>query len=99
MGDVGCHGGHHGGKEPLILLSPLSLRLQHLQLGRGGPGHGTGGVAATDQLAGQYSQHFKGLDGSSLTRFQALDYTRHVLGASEVLVGRLDIFHAGSAEF
>ena len=53
MGDVSCHGGHHG---------------------RGGPGHGTGGVAATDQLAGQYSQHFKGLDGSSLTRFQARDY-------------------------
>ena len=37
MGDVGFHGGHHGGWEPLILPSPLSLRLQHLQLGRGGP--------------------------------------------------------------
>ena len=74
MGDVGCHGGHHGGWEPLILLSPLSLRLKHLQLGHGGPGHGTGGVAATDQTAGQYSQHCRVQDGSSLTRFQALDY-------------------------
>ena len=74
MGDVGCHGGHHGGWEPLILLSTLSLHLQHLQLNRGGPGHGTGGVAATDQPAGQYSQHCRVQDGSSLTRFQALDY-------------------------
>ena len=53
MGDVGCHGGHHG---------------------RGGPGHGTGGVAATDKPAGQCSQHCRVQDGSSLTRFQALDY-------------------------
>ena len=33
VGDVGFHGGHHGGWGPLILPSPLSLRLQHLQLG------------------------------------------------------------------
>ena len=70
MGDVG----HHGGWEPLIMLSPLSLRLQHLRLGPGGPCHGTGGVAASDQPAGQYSQHCRVQDGSSLTRFQALDY-------------------------
>ena len=92
MGDVGCHGGHHGGWGPLILLNPLSLRLQHLQLGRGGPGHGTGGVAATDQPAGQCSQHCRAQDGYSLI-------TRHVLGAGEVLVGWLDVFHAASAEF
>ena len=70
MGDVG----YHDGWEPLILPSPLSLRLKHLQLGRGGPGHGTGGFAAMDQPAGQYYQHCRVQDGSSLTRFQALDY-------------------------
>ena len=65
MGDVGCHGGHHGIHG--ILPSPLSLCLQHLQLGRGGPGHGAGGVAATDKPAGQCSQHCRVQDGSSLT--------------------------------
>ena len=67
----------------------------------GGPGHGTGRVADTDQTAGQYSQHYRVQvqDGSSLTKFQTLDYTRHVLGAGEVLKGRLDVFHAASAEF
>ena len=70
MGDVGSPGGW----EPLILFSPLSPCLQHFQLGRGGPGHGTGRVAATDQPTGQYSQHCRVQDGSSLTRFQTLDY-------------------------
>ena len=91
--------GYHAGWEPVILPSPLSLHLKHLQLGRGCPGYGSGGVAATDQTAGQYSQHYRVQDGSSLTRFQILDYTRHVLGAGEVLMGRLDVFHAASAEF
>ena len=51
----------------------------------GGPGHGTGRVVATDQMAGQYSQQCRVQVqyGSSLTRFQTLDYIRHVLGASE----------------
>ena len=57
MGDVGFHGGRHGGWVPLNLPSPLSPRLHHLQLGRGGPGHGTSGVAATDQPTGRYSAH------------------------------------------
>ena len=72
MGDVGCHGGHHGIHG--ILPSPLSLCLQHLQLGRGAPGHGTGGFAAMDQPSGQYYQHCRVQDGSSLTRYQAFDY-------------------------
>ena len=32
MGDVGFHGGRHGGWEPLILPSPLSSRLHHFNL-------------------------------------------------------------------
>ena len=93
VGDVGSHGGW----EPLILFSPLSPCLQHFQLCRG---EAMAPAELQLRTSRQDSIHNTAWCRMVLVWLDSRHLiTRHVLGAGEVLVGRLDVFHAAFAEF